>query len=141
MICMLSFFVTGFRCLYLSHRDNVNVAEFITLRVQLSIFVGWVTAATILNIAIVLKTVLGLNKGEETWSWIILVAAFVIYSGLVFLEKNPLYGLVYAWVLFFQKWNDSTNYLLYAYLVTLLGLTGLCVAQKINGKCERGLLY
>jgi chromate transport protein ChrA len=140
---MLTIFTTGFRMLYLSLRDKVNVAELILVRCQLSIFVGWVTAATILNIAIVLKSVIGLEGEslENFLSWTILAAAFVIYAGLVFHEKNPLYGLIYAWVLYFQTWNDNVNYLLYGYLVILLGLTGLFVGQKVQGNCDRGLFY
>lgn len=47
--------VTCIWILMLSTRNKVNTFEFITLRCGFSIYSGWVTAATILNIAIVLK--------------------------------------------------------------------------------------
>jgi len=134
-----AFLATALYMLWISHRNNVNAAEFVTIRVMLSLLAGWVTAATILNISIVLKDA-GMT-GEKTWGWIILIVAFVIYSAFVLIERNFLYGAVFVWVLYWQNnWSD-TQYLLYAYTVALLGYTGLIVANKINGNCDRGLLY
>ena len=86
----------------LSLRNKLNWIEWIGLRAGFSIYSGWVTAATILNISIYLRTV-GLKDpdmaiSEEAASIIIVWTAFCIYNAVVFTEKNPLYGLVLCWV-------------------------------------------
>ena len=60
------------------------------------------TAATILNISIFLKTV-GVKDGnialsEESVALIIIWVAFLIYIITTIREKNPLFGLVLSWV-------------------------------------------
>jgi hypothetical protein len=77
---------------------NLSVIEFLTLRVGFSIYSGWVTAATIINTTIILKSV-GMEANEETWGVIILWVALVVYTLASFNERNFAYGAVFIWVL------------------------------------------
>ena len=87
-----------------STRAKVNAIEVISLRVGFTIYSGWVTAATILNISFFLNS-LGMknpNAGfeETTWTCIMFYVALIVYVLASFMERNPLYGGVYIWVLF-----------------------------------------
>jgi len=64
---------------------------------------GWVTAATILNIAFMLKSWGLKGDFEVTLSVCILAVAEVIYVIISYVERNPLFGAVYIWVLFAIK--------------------------------------
>ena len=87
-----------------SRAEKMNIVEFIGLNCGFSIYAGWLTAATILNFAIILKD-LGLSDtnniypSEEVYTMIILVVAFIVYATASVLEKNPIFGSVYVWVL------------------------------------------
>ena len=87
----------------ISLRRSLNVYEFIGLRVGFSIYSGWVTAATILNVAIFLKSVgvrdPDISYSEESFAVVILCVAEVIYVATTVCENNPVYGVVYIWVL------------------------------------------
>jgi len=90
---------------------KVNTIEFITLRVGFSVYAAWVTAAMILNIASNLR-VNGMKDpsagfAETTWVVIILYVALVIYLGASFIERNPLFGAVYIWVLIAIRTRQS----------------------------------
>jgi benzodiazapine receptor len=131
LIFMALILTSSLKMLLASHTEKCNLVELITIRIQLSIISGWVTAASILNVSIFLKSC-GLDSGEETWGLIILVVAFCIYSAFTLLEKNPLFGLIFVWVLIATPgWSDANTYILYSYITVLAGLTGLCVHQKI----------
>lgn len=86
----------------LSLRNKVNWIEWIGLRAGFSLYSGWVTAASIVNVSIYLRSV-GLKEpdiaiSEETASIIIVWVAYAIYNAVIYYEKNPLFGLVLSWV-------------------------------------------
>lgn len=104
---IIGMLVTQIYVMRLTTRNKVNTWEFITLRCGFTIYSGWVTAATILNVTFFLKS-LGLKNdeadkdagiSEDTWSVIILWVALCVYILASFFERNPLYALVYIWVL------------------------------------------
>lgn len=79
---------------------KLTVAEMIGFRFGMSIYSGWLTAATILGGSIMLKTwgwseANGYN--EITPTVVMLWIAFVIYCVNTFLNRDPLYGGVYIW--------------------------------------------
>ena len=86
-------------------RAKLNAWEFVSLRLGISIYSGWLTAATILNVTYMLKCFgvkdpeLG-SFGEEGWTILILYVAFLIYNVVSYVEKNPVYGSVFIWVIF-----------------------------------------
>jgi len=81
-----------------STRAKINTIEFISIRCGITIYTGWVTAATILGVTYVLQC-FGMDTNESTWAVNILYIALFIYVLASFMERNPLYGAVYIWVL------------------------------------------
>jgi len=79
---------------------TLNVIEIICLRSAMSIYAGWLTAATIVSGAIMLKH-LGMNNAfgvsEAAWSVATLWLALVLYSVNTYLNMDPLFGGVLVW--------------------------------------------
>jgi len=85
----------------ISVNEPNNCIEFLTIRIAFSIYSGWVTAATILNVSIALKSA-GLDDSvidEASCTIAILYIAWVIYLLISLKYKNPVYSAVYIWVL------------------------------------------
>jgi len=103
MIDITFMLITCFMMMRKSVRAKVNTIEFIGMRCGFSMYTGWVTAATFLNVTFMLKG-FGFFKeptgAEETWTIVNMWVAFVIYNFIQGFERNPLYGGVFIWVLF-----------------------------------------
>lgn len=90
---------------------EIGSPEFIGLRVGFSIYSGWVSAAFIINVASYLKMEYGMMEDESYWACVILYVALAIYVLVSFIEKNPVFGCVYVWVLLaiMGKQTDSPD--------------------------------
>ena len=68
-------------CLYLMVKSQAVEEwwDYLILTFGFSIYAGWVTSASILNVCFVLKTY-GMDKNEQEWGVAILWVAFVIYN-------------------------------------------------------------
>jgi hypothetical protein len=80
-------------------RDKVSTGETWSVRVPFSIYLGWITVATIANISDVLYFVnwSGWGVGTMTWTVIMLVAAVVIAALMAFTRRDVAYLLVLIW--------------------------------------------
>ena len=79
-----------------SRAESLNSCEYISMMIGFSIYAGWLTAATILNICYYLKSI-GYQEpkiDEEKVTIILLWIATLIYVTGTIREKNPWYGLV-----------------------------------------------
>jgi hypothetical protein len=82
-------------------QKKVSTGETWAARVPFSIYLGWITVATVANISDVLDFV-GWNRfglGEVTWMVIILGAVLVIAGLMNFLRRDLAYALVILWAL------------------------------------------
>jgi hypothetical protein len=93
---------TALMIMYHQSFVTLTIAEFIGLRCGISLYAGWLTAATILNLAHMTKS-LGIRT-ENGWNevraatiqiWI----ASVVYIAFGYCFRNPLYGAVFLHVL------------------------------------------
>ena len=97
---------------FMSNRAEVNWAEWLFIRGGLSIYCGWLTAATILNITSLLKfyEFEGFEwYSEESITITILYVAWLIYTLATYIELNPLYGAVYVWVVVAIRYDVITE--------------------------------
>ncbi len=78
---------------------KASVAETWLARVPFSIYFGWVTVATILNVAVYLKStdfsLVGLN--EQTWAVAILIVGLLVGAVVFNRYRSITYILVFAW--------------------------------------------
>ena len=82
-------------------REPVSRAETWTVRVPISIYLGWITVATVANVTDVLYYLKwdAFGIAPEIWMAIILAAVLVI-AGLVLITRRDIaYGLVILWAL------------------------------------------
>lgn len=133
-------------------RNLLSVTEIIGLRIAFSIYGGWLTAATILNFSIILKD-LGVSDesedmalSEEYWTGLMLWVAFVVYIAATLIERNPLFGAVYIWVLvglIVQQWETLSIVVNSAVILAILTLIllGLTIYLAIEKKDSNGLFY
>lgn len=82
-------------------RTSVSMLETLTTRVPFSIYLGWITVATVANITSALDYVnwnrFGLSP--ETWMTIILAAVLTIVTLVIFTRRDLAYTLVIFWAL------------------------------------------
>jgi hypothetical protein len=82
-------------------RSTVSKAESWAVRVPFSIYLGWITVATIANITELLYFLNwdGFGIAAEVWMYIILVAVFVIATLMNFSRRDIAYTAVILWAL------------------------------------------
>jgi benzodiazapine receptor len=82
-------------------RSTVSKAETWTVRVPISIYLGWITVATIANVTELLYFLKwdGFGVAAEVWMYIILVAVFVIATLMNFSRRDIAYTMVILWAL------------------------------------------
>ena len=116
-------------------RSKVNTIEWISLRCGFTIYAGWVTAATILNVTYMLKSFgvadPNIPIDEETTAVIILWIALVIYNVATYLERNPLFGGIFIWVIFAIHHNIVNNKSQYTEMEDNTALIGIihCISM------------
>ena len=82
-------------------RSKVSKAETWAVRVPFSIYLGWITVATIANVTDLLYFLKwdGFGISPVTWMWIVLVAVFVIDTLMNFTRRDIAYTMVILWAL------------------------------------------
>ena len=82
-------------------RTSVSTAETWAVRVPFSIYLGWITVATVANITDVLDYVNwnGFGIAPETWMVIVLAAVLAIAGLVIFTRRDMAYTLVLLWAL------------------------------------------
>ncbi len=82
-------------------RTRVSTAETWAVRVPFSIYLGWITVATVANITALLDYLKwdGFGLAEEVWMGIMLAAVLVIAGLMNFIRRDVAYALVILWAL------------------------------------------
>ena len=143
-----------------STRTSVNIIEWIALRAGMSIYAGWLTAATILNATIAIQRAGFMEPNlpfgtEQQWTAFTLWVALLVYEAGMISEKNPIFGAVFVWVLTAiieeQEGNEvvtlNAQVILGIHILSLIGLTGYIVTDTfvyglpIFENWDRGLFY
>lgn len=82
-------------------RTTVSTAEKWTVRLPFSLYLGWISVATVANISSLLDYVnwdrFGLS--QEIWMTIMLVAVLVITVAMLFTRRDAVYAAVILWAL------------------------------------------
>lgn len=105
LINIMAMLGTAYYLMSVSMRSSVNWIEFIGMRLGFSVYSGWLLAATIVNFSFALKwtiesdPITGFWGGEEVYGIVVVWLAFFMYEFVSYYDKNPVFGLVYIWVL------------------------------------------
>jgi hypothetical protein len=111
---------------------NLSLADKWLVQFPFSIYLGWITVATIANIASVLNHLgwNGFGIAEPTWSAIMMGAAVMIAGLLLFNRRNISYASVLVWALFGIRAAQSdvalvaNTAVIAAVLITILAMLG-----------------
>lgn len=144
--------VTCLWIMMLASRAKLDDIEMACTRVVFSMYSGWVTAATILNITGTAqeygKVDPNIDWSEVTWGIIIIFVALFIYILAAYRERNPLFGGLYIWVLLaiWSKSSDQGIHIsciisLVILIISLAGITRLSLKEKMEDKLTHGLFY
>jgi benzodiazapine receptor len=82
-------------------KSTVSIREKLAFHVPFSVYLGWITIASIANVSVTLVSLNwdGFGISPETWATVIIIVALVISILVVTTRKDIAYGLVIAWAL------------------------------------------
>lgn len=111
-------------------RTKVARIEKIAVHVPFSVYLGWITVATIANVTAVL-VVLGVESfgiGAEIWTILVIVVVVVITYGMLLIRKDIAYSLVVVWALlgiFLKQYALNSTIATTALIALILVLIGI----------------
>lgn len=82
-------------------RATVSLKERICVHLPFSVYLGWITVASIANVAaaIVWANLDGFGLGDVTWAVLVIVVALIIDLAVIYTRKDVAYSLVLVWAL------------------------------------------
>jgi benzodiazapine receptor len=82
-------------------RSTVSLREKLAVHLPFSVYLGWITIASIANVAVTFVSVKwdGFGISQETWALLILIIALLITLLVIATRKDAAYGLVVIWAL------------------------------------------
>ena len=96
-------------------KTNAKLSEKLTTQLPFSVYLGWITIASIANVSVTLVSIGwdGFGIGVETWATLIVIVALAITLLVLATRKDIGYGLVIVWALIgiAVKQNGNQNIL------------------------------
>ncbi len=82
-------------------RARVSFREKLAVHLPFSVYLGWITVASIANVAVALTAMNwdGFGLGEVTWGVLVIIVALIITLAVVATRRDIAYGLVLIWAL------------------------------------------
>jgi hypothetical protein len=107
---------------------RVEPAERLAVHLPFSVYLGWITIATIANVAATLVSLNwdGFGIAPEIWAIAIIIVAFLIAALNAYSRRDVAYGAVIVWALVGIAVNQSAEPIIVA--VALAGAVGVVVA-------------
>ena len=92
-------------------KSKVTTREKLAVHVPFSVYLGWITIASIANVAVTLVSVNwnGFGIAPETWATLVIIVALLITMLVLATRKDIAYGLVIVWALVGIAVNQSGN--------------------------------
>ncbi|MEJ5327789.1 MAG: tryptophan-rich sensory protein [Candidatus Bathyarchaeia archaeon] len=91
--------------------STVSLREKLAVHLPFSVYLGWITIASIANVATTLVSVNwdGFGISQETWATLIIIIALVLTLLVIATRKDIAYGLVIIWALVGIAVKQSEN--------------------------------
>jgi hypothetical protein len=82
-------------------KSHVSLREKLAVHLPFSVYLGWITVASIANVAAALVSISwdGLGLNAETWAILVVAVALVISLLVIFTRRDIAYALVLIWAL------------------------------------------
>jgi hypothetical protein len=113
-------------------RSNVGLKEKLCVHVPFSVYLGWVTIATIANIAVTLVSAGwdGFGLSLQTWAILVLAVALILDLAVIATRRDIAYSLVFIWALAGIAVNQIANPSIA--LTAEIGITIITIALAIT---------
>jgi len=81
--------------------EKVSLGEKLFVHIPISVYIGWITVATIANVTAVLVTIGwdGFGVSEEIWAMLVIIIAAIITILILIKRKDYAYSAVIVWAL------------------------------------------
>jgi len=119
-------------------KTRVPLKERIAIHLPFSVYLGWITIASIANIAVALVSANweGLGISPETWAIIIIIIALLLTLTVIATRKDIAYGLVIVWALFgVVSKQTNPNIVITAQasaIIILIALVAVAILDKLK---------
>ncbi|MCX8182598.1 MAG: hypothetical protein N3D12_05715 [Candidatus Methanomethyliaceae archaeon] len=92
-------------------KSKVSLRNKIAFHIPFSVYLGWITIASIANVATTLVSFDwdGFGMTPDTWATLVVVIALAISLTVIIKRKDVFYGLVIIWALAGISVKQSTN--------------------------------
>ncbi|MCW4007645.1 MAG: tryptophan-rich sensory protein [Candidatus Bathyarchaeota archaeon] len=92
-------------------KSTVSLRERLAIHLPFSVYLGWITIASIANVAVALVSVNwnGFGINAEIWATLIIIIALLITLFVIATRKDIAYGLVIIWALLGIATKQSEN--------------------------------
>jgi len=95
--------------------EKVTLKEKILIHVPISVYIGWITVATIANVTAVLVTIGwdGFGISQEIWTMLVIIVATIITILILTTRKDYAYSAVIIWALigiYLKRIGDDAVY-------------------------------
>jgi hypothetical protein len=131
MFMLLGTLILGYLRLDIG-RSNAPIGEKVAVHLPFSVYLGWITVASIANVAVTLVSLEwnGLGIGAETWATLVVVVALIITLLTIATRKDVAYALVIIWALVGIAVKQSGNSTIV--MLTEIGAIIVAVALAIT---------
>ena len=117
-------------------KSKVALREKLAVHVPFSVYLGWITIATIADVCVTLVSVNwdGFGISQETWAALVIVVALLITLLVVATRKDVAYGLVIIWALLgiAVKQSGNQNIVMLTEISAVLVAIGLAVSVLVS---------
>jgi translocator protein len=92
-------------------KSKVSISERLAVHLPFSVYLGWITIASIANVAVTLVSLNwdGFGVSAETWTTLVVIVALIITMLVLATRKDIAYGLVIIWALIGIAVKQSEN--------------------------------
>jgi hypothetical protein len=114
-------------------KSAVSLREKLAVQTPFSVYLGWITIASIANVAVTLVSVNwdGFGISQETWAILIIAVALLIALLVVATRRDVAYGLVIIWALVGIALNQSGNQNIAMIAEISAGIVAVALAASI----------
>jgi hypothetical protein len=96
-------------------KSDVPLKEKLFVHVPFSVYIGWITVATIANVTAVLVKINwdGFGMSQQTWTMLVLIIATIITALILLTRKDYAYSAVIIWALigiYLKRISDDAIY-------------------------------
>jgi len=123
--------------LEIGSRDASKMIRYF-IHLPISVYIGWITVATIANVTAVLVTlnVNGLILGEVNWTILVILVAMIITLFMLYQKKDIFYSLVILWALLgiVIKRVDSHQSIAITAAIAMIIIAGFTFLQLVKAK-------